>query len=159
MLVTTEKTKFARMRFTSADIDPETTIKLTFKLKKDGSATDSNKLRYSFKIDVINCPRRNAALEIINIFMIIGNAHLQDIADKFRTKISKWADKISDIISPNGSPSISSKLDYQIDKLAFIRQKIENVYEILIKPNNNDEIKYLTYGGLPDGIRLFKYAD
>lgn len=41
----------------------------------------------------------------------------------------------------------------------MIKNQIENFFEAFIKPDNNDEIKYLTYPNLPDGIRLFKYAD
>lgn len=91
--------------------------------------------------------------------MQIGDAHLNETADKFRTKIAKWADKISDIFKPNGSPSVISKLDHQLQSAALIKSKIENFYEAFIKPDNTDEIKFLTYPGLGDGIRLFKYAD
>lgn len=40
-----------------------------------------------------------------------------------------------------------------------MKQKLENVYESFIKPDNNDLIYYLNYEGLPKGIRLFKKAD
>lgn len=159
LLLTNPKTKFARMRLTSGDLAETAAIRLIFKLKKDGSATDSNKLRYSFTVEVTGCKKKNVANELCIIFMRIGDAHLVDIADKFRSKISKWADKISDIFLPNGSPSVLSKFDYQLQYLAFIKDKIENVYETFIKPDNTEEIRYLTYEGLPDGIRLFKYAN
>lgn len=91
--------------------------------------------------------------------MRIGEAHLNSMADKFRTKIAKWADKISDIFKPNGSPSVFTKIDQQLQSLGMIKSQIENFYESFIAPDNTDEIKFLTYPGLPDGIRLFKYAD
>lgn len=91
--------------------------------------------------------------------MRIGEAHLNSMADKFRTKIAKWADKISDIFKPNGSPSVFTKIDQQLQSLGMIKSQIENFYESFIAPDNIDEIKFLTYPGLPDGIRLFKYAD
>lgn len=158
MLITTAKTKFAKMRITNGDLSSTATVRLIFKLKNDGSATDSNKLRYSFTVEVEGA-KKNVANELCNIFMRVGDAHLVDIADKFRSKLTKWADKISDIFMPNGSPSVLSKFDYQLQYLAFLKDKIENIYETFIKPDNTDEIKYLTYEGLPDGIRLFKYAN
>eukprot|EP00347_Sterkiella_histriomuscorum_P016089 403354533 len=158
LLITSAKTQFAKMKISSADLHQDTKVHIHFQLKRDPSATDKNNVKYSYKVEVINCSRRNAALQLLEIFMAVGDQHLNDIADKFRTKISKWADKISDIFKPNGSPDVISKFDHKIQSLSMIKQQIENFYESFIKPDNIDEIKFLPYK-LPDGLRLFKQAD
>lgn len=100
------------MKICSADLHEDTKVHLHFLLKVDPSATDKNNLKYTFAVEVLNCSRRNAALQLLDIFTEIGDAHLNEIADKFRTKIVKWADRISDIFKPNGSSSVLSKFDH-----------------------------------------------
>lgn len=158
-MVTKNEGKEARIKISDSDFKEGTKIHLSHILKKDPSASNKNNVKYTFKIDIVNCTKRNAAYEILDLFSEIGRNHLNNIADKFQSKIAKLLNKVEGILRPNGTQTIVSKIDHKIKSTIFIKQQIENFFEAFIKPDNNDEIKYLTYTGLPDGVRLFKYAD
>lgn len=71
-ILSTKLSKVARMKITHADLFETTQIHLHHILKKDTSSAKSNEVKYTFKVDIVNCERRNVADELLNIFMAIG---------------------------------------------------------------------------------------
>ena len=111
MMITAKETEQAKVKICDGDLVERAKIHLQHILKRDPTATSKNKVKYTFKVEVINCNRSNAAHELLEIFMKIGHAHLENISDRFLSKIGKLAKMIENIFKPNGTKSIVSHID------------------------------------------------
>lgn len=70
--------------------------------------SDKHVTNYVFTIRVVNCPSRNVALEVLDIFGRIGKDHVLDIQKEFTGPLVKLGQFIQDL--PNVLPGLQSTL-------------------------------------------------
>jgi len=99
-----------RIKICDADITDGTTINLHHILKNDVDHHKGGQVIYELQVEVLNCTKRNVAGEILDMFTVIADKHLEFITSKFESKLSKITKKIEGVFRPNGGNTILTPL-------------------------------------------------
>lgn len=91
-----------RIKICDADLTDDTTINLHHIVKNDIDHHKGNQVIYELQVEILNCTKRNVAGEILDMFLVMADKHLDFIQKKFESKLSKFADKVSSVFRPNG---------------------------------------------------------
>lgn len=79
-------------------------------MKKPGEVlADKNVTHYIFSMRVVNCPSKNVAFEILDVFGRIGKDHVLDIQKEFTGPLVKLGEFIKDL--PNVLPGLQHTLE------------------------------------------------
>jgi hypothetical protein len=93
------------------------------------------------------------------MFAVLADKHLEGMKNKFESKLTKLVKGVESVIWSNGGSNALTPVQKVLESIEDLRSKLKNGYESLIKPNNNDLIKWEKYPLETGDIKLYRYAD